>query len=78
MSLAVKKNVCMHLMVLNIYVQISSPKLVEFIDHCCVSRTYFFTVKKCGASDCQICAPPRLPIDIFSQLHNFPDPVPGI
>ena len=55
-----------------------SPKLVEFMDHCCVSRTYFFTVKKCGSSDCEICDPPRLPVDVFCQLHNFPDPVPGM
>ncbi|XP_022291953.2 uncharacterized protein LOC111103178 [Crassostrea virginica] len=53
------------------------PKLVEFMEHCCVSRKYFFTVWKCGASDCKICDPPRLPVDVFSQLHNFPDPVPG-
>nr|XP_022291953.1 uncharacterized protein LOC111103178 [Crassostrea virginica] len=53
------------------------PKLVEFMEHCCVSRKYFFTVRKYGASDCQICDPPRLPVDVFSQLHNSPDPVPG-
>lgn len=53
------------------------PKLQEFLDHCTVSRSYFFTIRKCGNPECQICLPPRLPPDVFSQLHAFPDPVPG-
>ncbi len=35
-----------------------SNGLVEFIDHCCVQRHYFFDVLKCGKADCYICLPP--------------------
>ena len=30
-------------------------------EHCCARRHYFFVVKKCGSSDCDMCNPPRLP-----------------
>lgn len=43
-----------------------------------VFKTYFLIVKKCGPSDCRLCLAPRLPKDVFSQLHNFPDTVQGI
>ena len=50
-------------------------KLQEFLDHCCVCRHYFFSVWKCGAVDCTMCFPPRLPLEVFQQLHRFPDPM---
>ncbi|XP_013398525.1 uncharacterized protein LOC106165000 [Lingula anatina] len=49
--------------------------LLAFMGHCCVSRHYFFTVKKCGVEGCTLCKKPRLPAEVFSQLNNFPDPV---
>lgn len=51
------------------------PELKKFMDHCCFIRKYVFGVKKCGKDDCRICSPPRLPKDIFDQLHHLPDPV---
>jgi hypothetical protein len=53
------------------------PKLEAFIYHCCVRRHYFFEIKKCGKSDCDICEKPCLSTDTFQALHSFPDPVPG-
>lgn len=51
------------------------PNLVQFMDHCCLKRKYFFCVKKCGVADCNICRQPRLPSEVFLQLHHFPDPL---
>lgn len=53
------------------------PLLQEFLDHCCTTRHYYFTIKKCGESDCTICRPPRCLAEDFEQLHRLPDPVPG-
>ena len=53
------------------------PKLIEFIEHCCLARHYFFCMKKCGQESCLICKPPRLPPEVFGTLHMLPDPVPG-
>ncbi|XP_033762815.1 uncharacterized protein LOC117344244 [Pecten maximus] len=53
------------------------PELSAFLEHCCTNRSYFFTIKKCGVADCEICPPPVLPPDQFAELHPFPDPVPG-
>ena len=50
---------------------------LSFMKHCCHERHYFFDIKKCGDEDCNICLPPRLPSDKFSQLDHFPDPMPG-
>lgn len=50
-------------------------KLVEFMEHCCTRRRYFFSIKKCGSIDCHICKPPRLSPEVFSELHQFPDPI---
>ena len=36
-----------------------------------------FSIKKCGAESCKWCKKPKLPDDVFSQLHHLPDPVPG-
>ena len=52
------------------------PGLKRFLNHCCVDRRYFFSIKKCGSTTCSICCPPRLPVDIFDTLHHLPDPVP--
>ena len=52
----------------------SKDKFNAFIDHCCVKRHYFFAIKKCGADDCELCAPPTLPREVFESLHQFPDP----
>jgi hypothetical protein len=53
----------------------SREKLSEFMEHCCVRRRYFFSIKKCGKGDCQFCKPPRLPQDVFERLSVFPDSV---
>lgn len=52
------------------------PGLSNFLLHCCQERAYSFSIKKCGVSTCTICAPPRLPPEVFSSLHHLPDPVP--
>ena len=54
-----------------------TPKVVSFMKHCCFERHYFFDIKKCGEEDCNICLPPRLPQDTFSQIDHLPDPMPG-
>ncbi|CAH1269408.1 Hypp4174 [Branchiostoma lanceolatum] len=53
----------------------SRKELLAFMQHCCVSRHYLFTVKKCGTDGCQHCKRPRLPAEVFSQLKEFPDPM---
>ena len=55
----------------------SHKKLVDFLSHCCKSRHYFFTVKKCGRSTCTMCKPIRMPMEKFDLLCHLPDPVPG-
>jgi hypothetical protein len=49
----------------------------EFLEHCCKSRHYFFSIKKCGEPTCTICRPLRCSPEDFEQLHHLPDPVPG-
>ena len=49
--------------------------LKQFLDHCCQSRHYSFSILKCGSSDCDICKPPRLSKEVFESLHHIPDPV---
>ena len=51
-------------------------RVKEFIDHCCQVRHYSFCIKKCGAVDCSICKPPRMPSKEFKKVHFIPDPVP--
>ena len=36
-----------------------------------------FSILKCNSPDCDICKAPRLPPDIFEQMHHLPDPVPS-
>ena len=52
----------------------NKQQLKALCDHCCQSRHYFFTIKKCGAADYDICGPAVLPEDVFSSLTFFPDP----
>ena len=52
------------------------PLLTKFISLHCTERKYSFQVKKCGDAACNICKPPNLPRDIFSQLKWIPDPIP--
>ena len=52
------------------------PKLRAYLSHCTVERTYFFSIKKCGDLECEICKLPKLPSVVFEQLHQLPDPVP--
>ena len=55
----------------------SYSSLQDFLSHCCQQKHYLFCVKKCGSTSCGICKPPRLPSDVFSQIHHLPDPVPA-
>ncbi len=50
-------------------------KLQEYINHCCIHRQYYFSIRKCGVADCAMCLPPKLPLEIFQQLCAFPDPM---
>uniref|UniRef100_A0A1X7TYS5 Uncharacterized protein n=1 Tax=Amphimedon queenslandica TaxID=400682 RepID=A0A1X7TYS5_AMPQE len=52
------------------------PKVLKFIDHCCQAGHYSFDVLKCGETSCNICAPIRLPLDVFKKLRHIPFPVP--
>ena len=52
------------------------PKILEFIDHCCQAGHYSFDIFKCGETSCNICAPTRLPLDVFKKLRHIPFPVP--
>lgn len=54
------------------------PGLKKFLEHCCQERLYSFSIKKCGSTACSICAPPRLPAEVFETLHYLPDPVPDV
>ena len=56
---------------------LEKKSLSEFMAHCCSEKHYFFEIRKCGSSTCNICQPPRLDCQIFEQLKQFPDPTPG-
>ena len=53
------------------------PKLTQYLAHCCRQRTYFFSVKKCGSQNCEICLPPRSIAQDFERLGHLPDPTPS-
>lgn len=53
-------------------------QLSKFVAHCCRERHYFFDVLKCGASECEVCNQPRLPVSVFMSLRHLPDPMPGV
>ena len=48
----------------------NKEKLNKFLEHCTVSRKYYFLVRKCGHPTCSICRPPRFPS--FDELRVFP------
>lgn len=50
--------------------------LKAFLESHCKIRQYMFSVMKCREPTCPICKPPRLPEEIFADLHHLPDPVP--
>src|SRR2546423_1888077 len=47
------------------------------MNHCCTTRHYFFSIKKCGEPACTICHPPRCLPEDFEQLYHLSDPIPG-
>lgn len=49
----------------------------SFVEHCCRSSKYFFEIKKCGNSHCEICGPTTMEADLFAKIKPFPDPVPS-
>ena len=51
--------------------------LNPFMQHCCQSRHYSFSIKKCGEASCEICRPVRMPMEKFNKIHHLPDPLPG-
>ncbi|CAB4484550.1 unnamed protein product [Rhizophagus irregularis] len=53
-------------------------KFLEFYNHCCRSRHYFFEIKKCGSLDWHICKPVRCDSETWLKVHNFPDPIPSL
>lgn len=63
-----------------VYRAASMQDLVElntFLSHCCHSRHYSFSIKKCGEDSCTICRPVHMPLELFRDVHHLPDPVPG-
>ncbi|CAG8767772.1 14884_t:CDS:2, partial [Racocetra persica] len=56
----------------------NKPRILEFMNHCCRSRTYFFEIRKCqeARTGCTICKPPWSRPDVFSKLQPFPDSIP--
>lgn len=53
----------------------SKGNMLKFISHCCQARHYSFCVRKCFSDTCTICAPPRLPQEVYQRLHFLPDPM---
>ena len=53
----------------------SVEKYHDFLKQHCKVRHYMFSVKKCNRPSC-ICKPPRLPMEVFINLHHLPDPIP--
>jgi hypothetical protein len=35
-----------------------------------------FSIRKCGDSECPVCKVPRLPTDVFKEIHHLPVPIP--
>ena len=56
----------------------STSQLLKFMTHYYRKRHYFFNVLKCGALECQVCNPVRLPESAFKFLRHVPDPMPGV
>ena len=56
------------------------PTLKAFLDLHMTQRQYFVCFNKCKPENaCDYCQlhPPRLPMNVFSDLHPLPDPVPS-
>ena len=53
---------------------LNESPLKQYIQHCFKSRTYIFSIKKCGSSDCSTCLP--ISRDVFDTQYHLPDPVP--
>lgn len=51
--------------------------LKAFYEHCCVTRHYFFSIKKCGQEGCEVCKPVHMPKDEFMKIKHLPDPMLG-
>ncbi len=51
--------------------------LVTFMEHCCQTRHYSFTIKKCGEPSRTLCKPVRAPRESFDMLNFLPDPIPS-
>lgn len=45
-------------------------KLKAFYNHCCRSRHYFFSIKKCVEDSCDICKPLRMVKEDFSSIKH--------
>ena len=59
-----------------ISVKVLTPKLKQFLTHCCLQRHYFFEVRKCGNAECAwVCGRVRLSTEEFSKITLFPDPM---
>ena len=52
-----------------------SATLQSYLRHCCREWHYFFDIKKCGDSSCNMCKPPCLPVEEFTKLKHLPDPM---
>ena len=48
-----------------------------FYDHCCRTRHYFFSIKKCGEDNCEVRKPLRMSKEDFTKIKHMPDPVMG-
>ncbi|CAB4000678.1 Hypothetical predicted protein [Paramuricea clavata] len=49
----------------------------KFLETHCRIRHYMFSIKKCGKDSCTICKAPRLPAELFNEIHHLPDPEPS-
>lgn len=64
----------------NVYRQASLKSLTQlckFLEHCCHSRHYSFSIKKCGETTCSVCKPVRMSMEVFHNIYHLPDPTPG-
>ncbi len=48
-------------------------KFQEFYDHCYKSWHYFFQIKKCDETNCNICKPLKSDRIDFSQVYSLSD-----
>ena len=62
---------------LNNYIRIKS----KFLQHCSLcqiisKRARAEMAQILHTRECNVCAPPRLPLEVFKQLSHLPDPIP--